>query len=79
MNNSAQSERARFWEIDVVRGVAVVMMVVYHFVFDLYFFQITDAILPYRSGSISSAPPPAHLLFWLGCRLRFYRCSEKES
>ena len=44
MNNAAQSGRARFWEIDVVRGVAVVMMVVYHFVFDLYFFQITDAI-----------------------------------
>ncbi len=34
----------RFWEVDALRGVAIVMMVIYHFVYDLYFFQITDTI-----------------------------------
>ena len=28
----------RFWEVDAARGVAIIMMVVYHFVFDLYAF-----------------------------------------
>jgi len=28
----------RFWEIDALRGIAVIMMVVFHFLFDLAFF-----------------------------------------
>lgn len=35
---------SRFWEIDALRGVAIVMMVVYHFLFDLYYFRVTDVI-----------------------------------
>lgn len=31
---------SRFWEIDVLRGVAIVMMIVYHLMFDLAFFGI---------------------------------------
>lgn len=38
----------RFFEVDALRGVAVVMMVIYHVVFDLYFFQITDAVFTTR-------------------------------
>ena len=30
----------RFWEIDLVRGLAAVMMVVYHFFYDLNFFDV---------------------------------------
>jgi uncharacterized membrane protein len=43
-SSMASSSRNRFWEVDVARGVAVVMMVIYHLLFDLYFFEITDAI-----------------------------------
>lgn len=28
----------RLWEIDTIRGIAVVLMIFYHLVFDLYFF-----------------------------------------
>jgi len=41
-----QPERAcwllfeRFWELDALRGVALVFMVAYHFVFDLNYFEI---------------------------------------
>ena len=34
----------RFWEVDALRGVAIVMMIVYHFMYDLYYFEISDAI-----------------------------------
>lgn len=40
----ARRTASRFWEVDVLRGVAVVMMVIYHFMYDLYYFRITDAI-----------------------------------
>jgi uncharacterized membrane protein len=31
---------SRFWEIDVLRGVAILMMITYHLFFDLAFFRI---------------------------------------
>jgi len=35
---SATNKGGRFWEVDAARGVAILMMVVYHFTFDLYAF-----------------------------------------
>ena len=35
---SATNKGGRFWEVDAARGVAILMMVVYHFAFDLYAF-----------------------------------------
>ena len=35
---SAAKKGIRYWEVDAARGVAILMMVVYHFVFDLYAF-----------------------------------------
>ncbi|MCB9157884.1 MAG: DUF1624 domain-containing protein [Caldilineaceae bacterium] len=32
----------RFWEVDALRGVAIVMMVIYHFTWDLWFFHIVS-------------------------------------
>jgi len=29
----------RFWEIDAARGIAVLMMIAFHFLFDLYYFR----------------------------------------
>ena len=31
---------SRFWEIDVLRGVAIILMIVYHLIFDLTFFGV---------------------------------------
>ncbi|MDR7666244.1 heparan-alpha-glucosaminide N-acetyltransferase [Methanosarcina sp. Z-7115] len=40
----------RFWEIDCLRGFAVLIMLLYHFLYDLDFFELADIQL--RSGSI---------------------------
>jgi len=33
-------EISRFWEVDMVRGIAILMMILFHTVFDLNFFRI---------------------------------------
>lgn len=38
----------RFWEIDCLRGFAVLLMLLYHFLYDLDFFRLADVQL--RSG-----------------------------
>ena len=44
------SFRAR-WELDALRGVAITMMVVYHFMFDLYYFYNNPLVFtPFWSG-----------------------------
>ncbi len=42
----------RFWEIDALRGVSIIMMVIYHFMYDLYFFGYSRQVfdLPFWSG-----------------------------
>lgn len=37
-NEPTKPAPRRFWEVDTVRGIAVVLMIFYHFVFDLYYF-----------------------------------------
>lgn len=32
----------RFWEIDFLRGIAIIMMIIYHIIFDLNFFSIVS-------------------------------------
>ncbi|HRW03500.1 MAG TPA: heparan-alpha-glucosaminide N-acetyltransferase [Caldilineaceae bacterium] len=34
----------RLWEVDALRGVAIVMMVIYHLLYDLNYFRVTDTI-----------------------------------
>ncbi len=37
-----ESPKTRFWEVDLLRGLAVVMMVVFHFVYDINYFGIYE-------------------------------------
>lgn len=37
-------QQQRFWEIDMLRGIAISMMVIYHLLWDLYFFAVLPNI-----------------------------------
>lgn len=37
-----ESPTVRFWEVDLLRGAAIVLMVLYHLVFDLNYFAVYD-------------------------------------
>jgi uncharacterized membrane protein len=42
---AATDKSARYWEIDALRGFAIVEMVIYHFIWDLVFFGLFQANL----------------------------------
>lgn len=42
--HASKAKPKPYWEVDAVRGMAVVLMVVYHFVFDLAFLGVSDAV-----------------------------------
>jgi uncharacterized membrane protein len=53
----------RFWEIDVLRGIAIIMMIIYHISFDLTYFHIVS--LPLQSLSWQLFLFPIGTLFLL--------------
>lgn len=53
----------RFWEIDCLRGFAVLLMLLYHFLYDLDFFKLAEIQL--RSGPFLYAGRGSAILFIL--------------
>lgn len=44
---SDHSRRTRYWEIDTLRGVAIVMMVIFHLMWDFWYYQIIPNLVLY--------------------------------
>lgn len=44
--NRCMTPRPRLWEIDALRGIAVVAMMFFHFMWDLWFFGMTSQDIP---------------------------------
>lgn len=42
MTDSEEKTQKRFWEIDFIRGIAIIMMVAFHSAFNLYYFDAFD-------------------------------------
>ena len=58
-----ESPMVRFWEVDLLRGCAIVLMVLYHLVFDLNYFAVYD--IDVSSGFWLAAARAAASLFLL--------------
>lgn len=39
------SHNTRFWEIDALRGVAIIMMIIFHLMWDLWYYQIMPDVV----------------------------------
>jgi len=69
----------RFWEIDGARGIAVIMMIVYHIFFDLNFLQIVSIPLTSLSFQLFLYPIGSLFLFIVGISLVLsYQTYEKK-
>jgi uncharacterized membrane protein len=42
---AVRSSSTRYWEVDALRGVAIIMMVVYHLMWDLWYFRILPELI----------------------------------
>jgi uncharacterized membrane protein len=42
---SATPRASRFWEVDALRGVAIIMMIIFHLMWDLWFFRILPDVV----------------------------------
>lgn len=51
----------RFWEVDALRGIAIILMVLFHFIYDLVFFDVLQ--LDIRSGPVLYVGRSAAILF----------------
>jgi uncharacterized membrane protein len=58
-----ESPAVRFWEVDLLRGVAIVLMVLYHLVFDINYFSVRE--IDIYSGFWLVVARAAALLFLL--------------
>lgn len=59
----------RLWEVDLVRGIGVVLMVFYHFVFDLFFFGALVGSFPSLPWRIFARGIGSTFVFLLGLSL----------
>jgi uncharacterized membrane protein len=58
--------RPRLWEIDTLRGVAVVAMMFFHFMWDLWFFRMTAQDIPGPSWQLFARSIGGTFTFLLG-------------
>lgn len=42
---SEAARRTRYWEVDALRGVAIIMMIIFHLMWDLWFFRILPDVI----------------------------------
>lgn len=68
--SQTRPHRREFWEVDALRGLAVVMMVVYHLMYDLDFFGVSDAIFTHPFWFYFQRTTASTFLLLVGVSLR---------
>lgn len=74
----ARDPKQRFWEIDVARGIAIILMITYHIIYDLNFFHIISVNLYEGAFLLFLYPIGSTFLFLVGISLTIsYAKAEK--
>ena len=68
----------RFWEIDTLRGIAIIMMVIYHILFDLNFLNIYSINLHLLSFRLFLYPIGTTFLLLVGISLTLSYSKQKK-
>ena len=76
-----ETSSKRFWEIDVLRGIAIIMMVVYHLSYDLYFLAGAPIKINSLSWTLFQRTTASLFLLLVGISLTisYSRAKEKYS
>jgi uncharacterized membrane protein len=69
----------RFWEIDAIRGIAIILMILYHFVFDLNYFRLYTADLDSLPVLLFLYPVSTTFLLLVGISLTISYSRAKQN
>lgn len=65
----AEPETGRFWEVDTARGIAIVLMVFYHLMFDLSYFGAYSGRMQFGAWAMFARGVASVFIFVLGVSL----------
>jgi uncharacterized membrane protein len=71
----------RFWEIDFLRGIAIVLMIAFHFIYDLnhiriIYYRLWEGLFDYASKTVASV---FFVLVGVSLTIRYNRTNKNES
>lgn len=68
--------KKRFWEIDFLRGIAIIMMIIFHFLWDLNYFYKTDITLSKGFWEVFQIVTATLFLFLVGVSLTISKIQQ---
>lgn len=68
--------KKRFWEVDFFRGIAIIMMVIFHFLWDLNYFYNTNIVLSNGFWNVFQITTATLFLFLVGVSLTISKIQQ---
>ncbi len=79
MNDTEEKAQKRFWEIDFMRGIAIIMMVTFHSAFNLYYFDAFDIDIDSTPWWLLARSTAIIFIFLVGVSLTLSYSKTKRS
>ncbi|MFW5928686.1 MAG: heparan-alpha-glucosaminide N-acetyltransferase [Thermoplasmatota archaeon] len=79
MNDPKDRFQKRFWEIDFMRGIAIIMMITFHSAFNLYYFDLFDINIDSTPWWLLARSTATIFIFLVGTSLTLSYSKAKRS